>query len=76
MNTRQAQECTQATLICLINDAIDSVVAAFREAQASIRVERERKEAYREYQKLNTETLRDIGMDDPQKQLRTVGRYL
>ena len=76
MNTRQVQDCTQATLICQINDAIDSVVAVFREAQANIRAERERKEAYREYQKLNAETLRDIGMDDPQKQLRTFGRYL
>ena len=76
MNTRQVQTCNQATLICLVNEALDAMVAMFRQVQANVRAERERKAAYRELKKLNAENLRDIGMDDPQKQCKTFGRYL
>ena len=76
MNTQRVQNCTQATVICAINDAIDSVITLLRGWQARVRVDRERDLAYREFQKLDAKALRDVGMDDPQKQLQVLGRYL
>ena len=76
MNTQRVQDCTQATLICLINDYLDSLANFLRSLLVEVREGRERKQAYQEFRKLNRERLRDIGMDDPQRQLKTLGRYL
>ena len=76
MNTQRVQDCTQATVICLINAYIDTLVEMARAPLAKAQEGRERKLAYQEFRKLNKERLRDIGMDDPQQQLKILGRYL
>ena len=76
MNNQQVQNCTQATVICMINAYVDTLVEKYRAYRAAIRTKQERKQVYQQFKKMNQEGLRDIGMDDPQKQLQTLGRYL
>lgn len=76
MNSQQTQTCTQAPIICSANEYIESLARVFRELAEEIREHGERKVLYRKYGMLNAAQLRDIGMDDPQKQLEILGRYL
>ena len=76
MNTSNATECKQTGLVYLLQQLADDFAEVFHGAIRRIRKSRERAQMYRVYRRLDAKKLRDIGLDDPQKQLDLLGRYL
>ena len=76
MNIQNATNCTHTLLVCLVQQAMDELTGFYRGAVQRIRKSREQAEMYRVYRGFDAARLRDIGLDDPQKQLELLGRYL
>ena len=76
MSHQQMQNCCSTPVSSEFESIVDSVIAAYREWIAKYDLARERKALYQYYRRLDATKLRDIGMDDPQKQLEVLGRYL
>ena len=76
MSTPHVSECKKTDLVYLLQQVVDDVAEVLRGALMRIRKSRERAEMYRAYRRLDARKLRDIGLDDPQKQLELLGRYL
>ena len=56
--------------------ALQKLANAARQYARNFRATRERNALYRCYRQFDAARLKDIGMDDPEAQLRAFGRYL
>ena len=76
MSHQQMQNCCPVTVNSEFESVVDWIIATCREWVAKYDSARERKALYQYYRHLDAARLHDIGMDDPQKQLEVLGRYL
>ena len=76
MNTQRLQNYAREDFVYDCNRGLDGIFCAIRAYVDRIRLIRERKALYRRFKMLDDNRLRDIGMHDPQAQLKVLGRYL
>ena len=76
MNPQQMQNCERSVVFCSLIEAVYNLIDVVHIFLDRIQIRHEQKALYRYYSRLDAAKLRDIGMHDPQNQLRVLGRYL
>ncbi len=76
MNQLQLQNCERADFLCVLSLIFEAFIDKLHQQVARIHKTRNNDALYRYYRRLDQARLRDIGMLNPENQLRVLGRYL